>query len=206
MIAIVDYGAGNLRSVAKAIAWLGYPAVVTSDAAEIERADAVILPGVGAAGDMMCTLTNLRLVEPLREAIAAGKPYLGICLGLQALLTASEEGGWQRCLDVTKGVVRRFPPGLHVPQMGWNQVRQLWPHPIFEGIPDLANFYFLHSYYADPEDRSIVAGETEYSVTYVSVLAFENVVAVQFHPEKSGQHGLRLLDNFCRWAGQKATK
>src|SRR5919202_488529 len=129
MIAIVDYGAGNLRSVAKAIAWLGYPATVTNSAAAVEAADAIILPGVGAAGDMMCTLRDLRLVEPLRGVIASGRAYLGICLGLQALLTGSEEGGWQPCLDIRPGVVRRFPPGLHVPHMGWNQVRQVRPHP-----------------------------------------------------------------------------
>ncbi len=202
MIAIIDYGAGNLRSVAKAIERLGYPAQVTHRPEHVQRAEVVILPGVGAAGDTMASLTRLELVEPIREAIAEGKPFLGVCVGLQVLLTGSEEGGWQECLGIIPGTVRRLPVGLKVPHMGWNQVRQRIAHPVFEDIPDEANFYFVHSYYADPEPQELVAGETDYGVTFCSVVARDNLVATQFHPEKSGTLGLKFYDNFCRWAGE----
>ncbi|MBI2954063.1 MAG: imidazole glycerol phosphate synthase subunit HisH [Chloroflexi bacterium] len=203
MIAIVDYGAGNLRSVAKAIERLGYPARVTEQPEDIVAADAVILPGVGAAGDAMAGLRRLGLVGPLRQIIAGGKPFLGVCLGLQVLLTGSEEGGWQDCLNVIPGVVRRLPPGLKVPHMGWNQVQQRLAHPIFAGIPDKANFYFVHSYAVHPERDAVIAGETEYGVRFCSAIARDNLVATQFHPEKSGDLGLKMFDNFCRWAGVK---
>ncbi|MGH2355261.1 MAG: imidazole glycerol phosphate synthase subunit HisH [Chloroflexota bacterium] len=197
-IAIVDYGAGNLRSVTHAAEHVGLQPVVTSDAATILSADGVILPGVGAAADTMLNLENRDLVGVVTDVIARGTPFFGVCMGLQALFTVSEEGGEHRCLNVLPGTVRRFPGGLSIPHMGWNQVRQLVPHPFFDGIPDGANFYFVHSYYVDPADRSVVAGETDYGVTFASVVIRRNLMATQCHPEKSGPHGLRLYANFGR--------
>jgi imidazole glycerol-phosphate synthase subunit HisH len=197
-IAIVDYGAGNLRSVTHAAEQVGLRPLVTDDAAAIRAAEGVILPGVGAAADTMLNLQNRHLVAVVKEVIARGTPFFGVCMGLQALLTRSEEGGEHACLDVIPGTVRRFPAGLTVPHMGWNQVRQVRPHPFFDGIPDGAHFYFVHSYYVDPRDRETVAGETEYGLAFPSVVIRDNVVATQFHPEKSGRHGLRLYANFGR--------
>ena len=200
MIAIIDYGAGNLRSVAKAFERLGYRTIVTNEAKPILEAPAVVLPGVGAASNTMRSLKALGLVEPIKEAIAAGKPFFGVCLGLQVLLDGSEEGGWQDCLGIIPGVVRRLPEGMKVPHMGWNQVTQTASLALFEGIPDGSFFYFVHSYYVDPVDRQAVAGTTDYGITFSSVVAKGNIVATQFHPEKSGTVGLRLYDNFARWA------
>ncbi|MDD5095304.1 MAG: imidazole glycerol phosphate synthase subunit HisH [Dehalococcoidia bacterium] len=200
MIAIIDYGAGNLRSVAKAVARLGYQAQVTHDPHMVLAANVVILPGVGAAGDTMDSLKNLGLVEPVKQVIVENRPFLGICLGLQVLLTSTEESGGYPCLDIISGQVRLLPPGLKVPHMGWNQVRQQTSHPIFEGVPDESNFYFVHSYYCDPVDRSLVAGETGYGIDFCSMVIQGNVVATQFHPEKSGDVGLRLLDNFLKFS------
>ena len=197
---IVDYGAGNLRSVARAVARAGYEPLVTSEPAAVERAEVVILPGVGAAADTMSNLTRCGLVEPIRQYIAGGRPFLGVCMGMQALFSVSEEGGEHHCLGILPGRVRRLPDGLKVPHMGWNSVRQRLPHPVFEGIADGAFFYFVHSYYPDPEDRSVVAGETSYGLTFAAVVATANIVATQFHPEKSGEAGLRLYDNFLRLA------
>jgi len=197
---IVDYGAGNLRSVARAVARAGYEPVITAEPSAVERAEVVILPGVGAAADTMSNLTRCGLVEPIRQYIAGGRPFLGVCMGLQALFTVSEEGGEHRCLNILPGRVRRLPDGLKVPHMGWNSVRQSRPHPVFEGIADGAFFYFVHSYYADPQDPSVVAGDTSYGVTFAAVVAAANIVATQFHPEKSGEAGLRLYENFLRLA------
>ncbi|MBE0414938.1 MAG: imidazole glycerol phosphate synthase subunit HisH [Dehalococcoidia bacterium] len=199
MIAIIDYGAGNLRSVAKAIAGLGYEARVTSSPDEVLNADAVILPGVGAAGDTMNSLEALGMADPIRQVVAQNRPFFGVCLGLQVLFGNSEEGGGQRCLDLIPGMVRRLPPHLKVPHMGWNQVSQRMAHPLFEGIPDGANFYFVHSYYADPEEKAIIAGETEYGVSFPSVIIKGNLVATQFHPEKSGDLGLKMYHNFLKF-------
>jgi glutamine amidotransferase len=198
---VVDYGAGNLRSVTIALARLGFDPLVTSEPEAVEGADVVILPGVGAAADTMSNLVQRRLVEPIREYIASGRPFLGVCMGLQVLFSVSEEGGEHLCLDILPGRVRRLPEGLKVPHMGWNDVQQRSQHPIFEGIPDGAFFYFVHSYYAQPKDASVVVGETEYGATFPAVVAKDNIVATQFHPEKSAECGLRLYDNFLRMAG-----
>lgn len=200
MIAIIDYGAGNLRSVAKAFELLGYRTVVTNEAKPIMEAAAVVLPGVGAASNTMQSLRALDLVEPIKEVIAAGKPFFGVCLGMQVLLDGSEEGGWQDCLGIVPGVVRRLPGEMKVPHMGWNRVKQTASLPLFEGIPDGSYFYFVHSYYVDPLDRQAVAGTTDYGITFSSVVTRGNVAATQFHPEKSGAMGLRLYDNFARLA------
>ncbi len=200
MIAIVDYGAGNLRSVFNAISRLGYQPEVTSRPEGVLNAQAVILPGVGAAADTMSNLRARELVSPIRRFIAEGRPFFGVCIGLQILFTGTEEGGWHECLDIIPGLVRRLPARLKIPHMGWNQVKQRVSHPIFEGVPDEANFYFVHSYFVDPEDRSLIVGETEYGVTLCSVLVRGNLVATQFHPEKSGESGLRLYDNFIKMA------
>lgn len=198
MVVIIDYGAGNLRSVARAVEKLGQPATISHKGDDVRRADKLILPGVGAARDTMQSLRRLNLTEPISEAIAADKPFFGICLGLQILLEGSEEGGWEPCLGIYPGKVRRLPDGLKVPHMGWNQVRQSQSHPVFEGIPNGTNFYFVHSYYPDPTDPSIVVGRTEYGVDFACAVARGNLVATQFHPEKSGRWGLRMLDNFLR--------
>ena len=207
MIAIIDYGAGNLRSVANAVSRLGYQAKITSIPHEMLTAQAVILPGVGAAADTMANLQTLGLVSPIRRFIAEGRPFLGVCIGLQILFSGTEEGGWHECLGIIPRVERRLPPGLKIPHMGWNQVKQKISHPIFSGIPDEANFYFVHSYYVEPDDRSLVAGETEYGVSFCSVIAKGNLVATQFHPEKSGEVGLKIYDNFIRIAlGAKVSR
>jgi glutamine amidotransferase len=201
-VVIVDYGAGNLRSVARAVAHQGFDPLVSCDARTIGRAPALIVPGVGAAADTMRNLQQGHLVEPIRDYIGRGRPFLGVCMGQQALLTVSEEGGEHKCLDIIPGRVRRLPRGLKVPHMGWNQVRQRIPHPVFEGIADGAFFYFVHSYYPDPTDRDVVIGETDYGVTFASVLAKGNLVATQFHPEKSGTDGLKFYGNFLSLAFQ----
>ena len=199
-IVIIDYGAGNLRSVTNAVAKLGYQAIVTSRPGDVLDATAVILPGVGAAADTMASLNHLELAGPIRQLIAEGRPFLGVCIGLQILFTGTEEGGWHECLNIIPGRVRRLPAGLKIPHMGWNQVKLRISHPVFEGIPDEANFYFVHSYYVEPEDKSLVAGETDYGIPMCSVIIRGNLIATQFHPEKSGEFGLRLYDNFIKLA------
>jgi glutamine amidotransferase len=203
-LVIVDYGAGNLRSVARAVAHAGGEPLITSSARDLERADALIVPGVGAAADTVRNLRRHSLVEPIREYIAGGRPFLGVCMGQQALFDVSEEGGEHECLGVLPGRVVRLPDGLKVPHMGWNRVRIVRPHAIFDGIEDGSHFYFVHSYYPRPDDESIVIGETAYGVTFASVVARDNVVATQFHPEKSGADGLRMYANFLRIASAAA--
>ncbi|MBF8267130.1 MAG: imidazole glycerol phosphate synthase, glutamine amidotransferase subunit [Dehalococcoidia bacterium] len=196
-VTVVDYGAGNLRSVAKAVERVGYLPQVTDDPREVLRARAVILPGVGASDSAMRALQQRGLVGPLREVIRGGVPFFGVCLGLQLLLDSSEEGSMP-CLGIVPGRVKRFPPGLKVPHMGWNQVTLGGEHPVFEGVESGSYFYFVHSYYAAPDDPGLVLGTTEYGIQFCSVIAVDNLVATQFHPEKSGALGLRLYENFLR--------
>jgi glutamine amidotransferase len=200
MITIIDHGAGNLRSVANAVAKLGYQPKVTSNPGDILGAAAVILPGVGAAADAMHNLRESGMAGVIRQLVSEQRPLFAVCVGMQVLFSETEEGGWHECLGIIPGAVKRLPPGPKVPHMGWNQVKQRLVHPIFDGIPDEANFYFVHSYYADPDDSSVIAGTTEYGVSICSVLIRGNLVASQFHPEKSGDHGLRMYANFLQMA------
>ena len=200
-IAIIDYKAGNLRSVQKALEECGATAHITADAEDISAADGVVFPGQGACDASMLSIRERGLFEIIRHSIDSGKPFLGVCLGLQLLLESSEEGE-EPCLAILKGSTKRLPPektervGLKIPHMGWNSVSLSVQHPVFEGIPNDSYFYFVHSYYADPEDKDIVAGVTNYGIDFCSAVAWDNVAAVQFHPEKSGTVGLRLYRNF----------
>lgn len=196
MIAIIDYGAGNLGSVANAIDKLGYRLKVTDKSVDVLNAEAVILPGVGAAGDTVDRLESLGMTGIIRQLVKEKRPLFTICVGLQILLSNTEEGGGHKCLNIIPGTVKRLPEGLKVPHMGWNQVRQRLSHPIFDGIPDETNFYFVHSYYADPDDKSVVAGTTDYGTSICSMIIKDNLIATQFHPEKSGSYGLRMYSNF----------
>jgi glutamine amidotransferase len=204
MIAIVDYRAGNLSSVARALSFLGHSCEITDRAEAIARAERVILPGVGAAGATMANLRALGLDRVLLErVIGAGKPFLGICIGIQVLLDSSEENETE-CLGVIRGRALRFATmvagqRLKVPQIGWNRVNLLREHPLFEGIPDGAHFYFVNSYYPDLVDTNLALAVAEYGVRFVAALACGPVMATQFHLEKSGGAGLRMLDNFCRY-------
>ena len=204
-LVIVDYGAGNLRSVAKALERLGFPALVTQNPQEVLEAQGVILPGVGSSGAAMAALSERGLVEPLRQVVAQGTPFFGVCLGLQLLLDDSEEDP-RPCLGIVPGRVRRLPPSVKVPHMGWNQVSLLGEHPLFQGVPTGSHFYFVHSYYAEPWDTSVVLGTTEYGMTFCSAVARDNLVATQFHPEKSGPVGLKLYENFVKLMVRKGVK
>lgn len=203
MIAVIDYKAGNLTSVMLAMESIGANAAVTSDPATILGAERVIFPGVGAAGAAMSALRGLGLLEPIRRVAARGTPFLGICLGAQILLEHSDEDGGVACLGLLPGAVRRFAPSDprdKVPQMGWNTVRFARPHALFEGIPDGSEFYFVHSYFPAPAAEGDMLGATEYAgVRFAAALGRGNLVATQFHPEKSGRIGLRLLKNFAEW-------
>lgn len=200
-IVVVDYDAGNLRSVARAVERVAQAPIVSADPADIDRAEVLILPGVGAAADTMLNLRSRSLVEPLREYIAAGRPFLGVCMGLQALFDYSEEGDGQECLGAIPGRIVRFPSSeLKVPHMGWNTVEWVRPHPFAEGIESGSAFYFVHSFYPVLGNPALALGETEYGVRFPSVVARDNVVATQFHPEKSGDDGLQLYRNFIAWA------
>ena len=196
-LAIIDYGVGNLRSVEKAFAATGSPAVVTSDEGVLRKAERLVLPGVGAFGACMNALTERGFDTLVRERVAAGTPLLGVCVGMQLLFEESEEFGATRGLGLLPGRVRRFPDDLIVPHVGWNQIHQRVSHPLFDGVGDASFFYFVHSYYCEPARDEVVLGETDYGVTYASVVAQENLCGVQFHPEKSQAAGLRLLANFA---------
>ncbi len=205
MIAIIDYRAGNLTSVRLACESLGLEARITSDPEVIRGAERVIFPGVGAAGAAMAHLDELGLIDTLRGVVDSGIPFLGICLGTQIILGHSEEDGGVDTIGILEGHVRRFRPTdplTKVPQIGWNTVLQTRPHPVFEGIEDESEFYFVHSYYPHPTAPACVLGETGYAgVTFASVMGRNNLVATQFHPEKSGRIGLTLLQNFANWDG-----
>ncbi|MEX0713616.1 MAG: imidazole glycerol phosphate synthase subunit HisH [Pirellulales bacterium] len=202
MIAIVDYGMGNLRSVQKALLKVGHEAAISDDPAVLEQADKLVLPGVGAFGDAMDELKRRRLVDPIRAAIREQKPLLGICLGLQLLFEVGHEGGRHEGLGVLAGEVVRFDlaAGYKVPHMGWNQLAIRRPAPLFEGVADGSHVYFVHSYYAVPHDRRVIAAETSYPEPFASVIWQDNVYATQFHPEKSQADGLRMLKNFAELA------
>ncbi len=205
MIVIVDYGMGNLRSVQKAFERVGHTPAVTDNVSMIEKADKIVLPGVGAFKDAMDGLAKRRLIEPIRKAVASGKPYLGICLGYQLLFTTGYEDGEHAGLNIVPGKVVRFEDGvrapagemLKVPQMGWNRVNIVRRPPCFRDTPDGAFFYFAHSYYCVPDDAGLVAGETDYIVKFASALWRDNIFATQFHPEKSQKCGLQILKNFA---------
>ena len=214
MIAIIDYGMGNLRSVQKAFEAVGLDARVTRSRQSIVDASHVVLPGVGAFGDCMSNLGRFGLIDPVREAIACGKPFLGICLGLQVLFSESEEFGTHEGLGIVPGKVRRFPfsqpdadsgevtlksPRLKVPHMGWNAFRVTNPAPVLAGIETGAYVYFVHSYYVEPDNAQVVSTESDYGISFTSSIWRDNVFACQFHPEKSQDVGLRLIRNFGEW-------
>ncbi len=197
-VIILDYGAGNLRSVVRAVERVGARPEVASAPAALDEADVVILPGVGAAADTMRNLRERALVEPIREYVAADRPFLGVCMGLQALMTVSEEGGEHACLDVLQGRVVRLPAGRKIPHMGWNQVALRRRTPLFEGIPDGSHFYFVHSYYCDMAEPAEVVAVAEYGTDVTAAVERGRLAATQFHPEKSGAYGLRIYRNFLR--------
>ena len=201
-LVIIDYDSGNLRSVSKAVELAGVEPLVTRDKEHLASADAVVLPGVGSAPAAMEALRERGLVQPLRDYAASGRPFLGVCLGLQLLMESTEEGD-APCLGIIPGGVQRLPTGLKVPHMGWNSVRFEKTHPVFEGIPQDSYFYFVHSYYAVPSDPAGHAGTSEYGVSFCSVYTRGNLIATQFHPEKSGENGVRIYKNFCTLAAEQ---
>jgi glutamine amidotransferase len=205
MITIIDYKAGNLTSVQLAFEHIGIEVQITDKPADVLAAKKVVFPGVGAAGAAMENLRNLKLIDPIKKIIADGVPFLGICIGIQLLLDFSEENGGTRCLGVIPGTAKRFQPQdpmCKIPQMGWNAVK-MQKHPLFDDIEDQSEFYFVHSYYPAPERKEMIIGQTDYAdVTFASAVACKNLAAVQFHPERSGRIGLKLLENFSRWGGQ----
>lgn len=211
MISIIDYGMGNLRSVEKAFERVGFETVITNRPEIIDKSDKIVLPGVGAFKDACDGLRGIDLVDPIRDHINKGKPFLGICLGLQLLFTRSTEGGEQRGLGIVDGEVVRFESSqtdyhsglesgahkLKIPHMGWNGIQIKKKVPLLKGVPDNTYMYFVHSYYVIPEQPEIIATETEYGERFVSMISFENIFATQFHPEKSQFCGLQILENFA---------
>ena len=203
MIAIIDYEAGNLTSVARALTHLGYKNEITSTAETILDAERIIFPGVGAAKATMQTLQKRGLNQVLADFFRTGKPMLGICIGIQILFEHSEEEDAE-CLNLLPGCVKKYPATdtetqtetLKVPQIGWNEVYQAKPHAIFEGVPNPAHFYFVNSYYPEPETEDIIIGRTKYGLEFCSAIAHDNLIATQFHLEKSGRVGLKMLNNF----------
>ncbi len=210
-VAVVDYGMGNLRSVSKALEHVvsaNQRVLVSSNRDEIADAERIVFPGQGAARDCMAQLKELKLDEVVLQA-ASEKPFLGVCMGMQVLMAHSEENQGVDCMNLYAGDVRAFADeALHaqmqhlkIPHMGWNNVSHRRAHPLWQGIDDNKRFYFVHSYYVDPENEAIIAGATDYGIEFVSAIANKNVFAAQFHPEKSASDGLQLLRNFCRWNG-----
>lgn len=197
MITVIDYGSGNLRSVEKGFLKAGFDVKVTNRPEDVQKAEAIVLPGVGAFKDCMQELTNLGMTDVLVEAIRKGTPYLGICLGLQVLFSESVEFGSCKGLDIFKGKVVKFESKeLKIPQMGWNELNIKTSTPLFNEIPDKSYFYFVHSYYVVPDDEGIISTTTDYGVEFTSSVCKDNVYAVQFHPEKSQTLGLQMLRNF----------
>jgi glutamine amidotransferase len=212
MIAIIDYNAGNLKSVERALRKLGFSCSITHTRKEILLSERVIFPGVGAAGKAINDLRNIGLDKVLEETFEAGKPILGICLGSQIILDKSEENNTQ-CLGLITGEVKRFPfpllsgegERLKIPHMGWNSVQVTRKHPVLEGVKSSDEFYFVHSYYPVPSSDQFVIGTTDYGLGFSSIIGHKNLIAMQFHPEKSGVPGLRILKNFCNWDGKPFT-
>jgi len=206
MIAIVDYKAGNLTSVKLALEYLGVACEITREPDVIRGAERVIFPGDGAAAAAMEHLNELGLLAPLKDVIAKGTPTLGICLGTQVICDWSDEDGGVPCIGVLPGKVKKFvapDPLCKIPQMGWNTMKFARKHPLFDGIEDDSEFYFIHSYYPVPESRDLVMGETQYAdATFASAVGKDNLFATQFHPERSGRVGMRLVENFTKWNGQ----
>lgn len=207
MIAIIDYGMGNLRSVSKGFESLGHPTSVTRIPDEILNSSGIVLPGVGAFGDCISNLDEFNLIEPIKKSMIQGKPFLGICLGLQVLFEESEESPGVRGLGIFKGKIVKFPKLHHnrlkIPHMGWNQVRLAKEAPVLKGIPNGSWFYFVHSYYPEPEDQEIVAATTTYGIDFTCAVSVGSVFACQFHPEKSSSMGLRILENFGDLCGEQ---
>ncbi len=203
MIAIIDYKAGNLTSVKLACETLGLDAEITRDPTKILAADHVIFPGVGAARSAITTLNDLGLIDTIKQVVQNGTPFLGICLGTQIVLEFSEENGGTECIGIIQGTVKLFTPSNpfdKIPQMGWNSVSLQKAHPVLEGIEESSEFYFVHSYYPAPTDPECVLGTTSYAnAEFASIIGKDNVIATQFHPEKSGRVGLKLLSNFANW-------
>jgi imidazole glycerol-phosphate synthase subunit HisH len=200
MIAIIDYGAGNLRSVANAVALLGYDGHITSSPEEVVNAEAVFLPGVGAAADTVSSLQRHGLDKALKEVINKNIPLFAVCVGLQVLFEETEEGGGCQCLGLLPGKVRKLTGNVKVPHIGWNNVKKTNSHYLFDGINDNEFFYFVHSYYVEPTLKTEVVGTTDYGMTFTSAISRGNLVATQFHPEKSGAAGLKMYDNFLKSA------
>ncbi len=210
MIAIIDYNAGNITSVSRALAAIGQEFVITDDTKLLDSASHIIFPGVGAAGEAMAYLRQKKMDVWLTSCFQSGKPILGICLGTQIILEHSEEND-ACCIGLVSGSTRRFPEDLasnglklKIPHMGWNSITLRREHPVFADLDPKAEYYFVHSYYPAPSDESSVLATTDYGMTFCSAIAMSNLVAVQFHPEKSGRPGLQILKNFCAWRGAHA--
>lgn len=201
MIAIIDYKAGNLTSVQRALHSIGYESAITSEGGTISKACRIVFPGVGAAGSAMQSLKERELDKSLINAFREGIPILGICLGTQIILSRSREDETE-CIGLIDGETKRFQGDLKIPHMGWNNVSLKHEHPLFAGIDKEYQFYFVHSYYPSPFDQDLIIGTTFYGESFPSVIGIKNLVAVQFHPEKSGRPGLSLLYNFCNWDGK----
>jgi|TARA_B110000438_G_scaffold292935_2_gene332006 imidazole glycerol-phosphate synthase subunit HisH len=195
-ITIIDYGAGNVRNVYRALSEVGIKSIISQNQDDILNSDGVILPGVGAAQDTMQYLAEKGLVEAIKNFVNSGKPFLGICMGLQALFDYSLEGGRQECLGLIPGKIIKFSGDLIVPHMGWNQVKIIKNHSLLNGIEDNTYFYFVHSFYPEPIDNNVILTTTEYGSDFASIVAKDNVYATQFHPEKSGEAGLLIYKNF----------
>ena len=206
MISILDFGLGNLKSIQNGFLYLGHKTIITRDKKMIQDSDSLILPGVGAFKDGMDRLKRFNLVPVIQEAVSQKKPILGICLGLQLLFSESEEFGLHTGLKLLKGTVRSFIGSMKIPHMGWNTLHIKRRIPLLDGIKDGDFFYFVHSFYAKPEEDGIIAGETEYGIIFPSVIQKDNLMATQFHPEKSSKTGLRILDNFAKIAVSSRSK